>query len=105
VLLPSWVYSWLGGDERGLLGLAFHPQYASNGKVYVYHSSGFGTSQIRTRVSRFLRHATKVCPYPSLSAGLQSAFALHFAFCKPDSSLTLRPFPFVSRIVSIQQLR
>ena len=24
------------GGERGLLGLAFHPQYASNGKFYVY---------------------------------------------------------------------
>lgn len=26
-------------DERGLLGLAFHPQYASNGKFYVYYSA------------------------------------------------------------------
>ncbi|HMN39894.1 MAG TPA: PQQ-dependent sugar dehydrogenase [Phycisphaerales bacterium] len=26
-------------DERGLLGLAFHPQYQSNGKFYVYYSS------------------------------------------------------------------
>lgn len=25
-------------DERGLLGLAFHPQYASNGKFYVFYS-------------------------------------------------------------------
>jgi len=27
-----------GYDERGLLGLAFHPDYASNGKFYVYVS-------------------------------------------------------------------
>ncbi|WP_159467400.1 sorbosone dehydrogenase family protein [Dyadobacter sp. 3J3] len=27
-----------GYDERGLLGLAFHPDYASNGKFYVYCS-------------------------------------------------------------------
>ncbi|GGB83911.1 PQQ-dependent sugar dehydrogenase [Dyadobacter sediminis] len=27
-----------GYDERGLLGLAFHPDYASNGKFYVYIS-------------------------------------------------------------------
>lgn len=27
-----------GYDERGLLGLAFHPDYASNGKFYVYMS-------------------------------------------------------------------
>jgi glucose/arabinose dehydrogenase len=26
------------GGELGLLGLAFHPQYASNGKFYVFHS-------------------------------------------------------------------
>ena len=27
-----------GGDERGLLGLAFHPNYKTNGKFYVYYS-------------------------------------------------------------------
>lgn len=26
-------------DERGLLGLAFHPKYASNGKFYVFYSA------------------------------------------------------------------
>jgi glucose/arabinose dehydrogenase len=26
-------------DERGLLGLAFHPQYATNGRLYVYYSA------------------------------------------------------------------
>lgn len=28
-----------GFDERGLLGLAFHPRYASNGKFYVYYNA------------------------------------------------------------------
>jgi glucose/arabinose dehydrogenase len=28
-----------GFDERGLLGLAFHPKYKHNGKFYVYYSS------------------------------------------------------------------
>ena len=33
----------LAGGERGLLGLAFHPQYASNGRFFVYYTrSGDG---------------------------------------------------------------
>ena len=28
-----------GFDERGLLGLAFHPNYANTGKFYVYYSA------------------------------------------------------------------
>ncbi len=33
--------------EQGLLGLAFHPQYAGNGKVYVYLSNLAGDCEIR----------------------------------------------------------
>ncbi|MFZ0547354.1 MAG: PQQ-dependent sugar dehydrogenase [Candidatus Promineifilaceae bacterium] len=41
-----------GGDELGLLGLAFHPNYASNGYFYVnYTNTTSGTR--RTRISRF----------------------------------------------------
>ena len=28
-----------GFDERGALGFAFHPDYAENGKLYVYYSA------------------------------------------------------------------
>ncbi|MCB0033804.1 MAG: PQQ-dependent sugar dehydrogenase [Anaerolineales bacterium] len=38
------------GNEMGLLGLAFHPDYASNGYFYVNYTVG---SPRRTRVSRF----------------------------------------------------
>ncbi|WP_437678009.1 PQQ-dependent sugar dehydrogenase [Sorangium sp. So ce131] len=27
------------GDERGLLGLAFHPDYASNGRFFIFHNT------------------------------------------------------------------
>jgi glucose/arabinose dehydrogenase len=37
------------GDERGLLGLAFHPDYQSNGYFYVNYTTG----DLRTIVSRF----------------------------------------------------
>jgi glucose/arabinose dehydrogenase len=34
------------GGERGLLGLAFHPQYASNGRFFVHYTDTGGTSRI-----------------------------------------------------------
>lgn len=34
------------GGERGLLGLAFHPDYASNGFFYVYYTNNSGNTQI-----------------------------------------------------------
>ncbi len=38
------------GSEQGLLGLAFHPNYATNGKYYVNYTDGSGD----TRVVEFL---------------------------------------------------
>jgi len=38
-----------GGGERGLLGLAFHPDYNNNGYFYVYYTDNSGDTQ----VSRF----------------------------------------------------
>ncbi|MGH8441374.1 MAG: PQQ-dependent sugar dehydrogenase [Nevskiaceae bacterium] len=38
------------GEEEGLLGLAFHPQYASTGQFYVYYS---GAGQRRQVVARY----------------------------------------------------
>ncbi len=36
-----------GNDERGLLGLAFHPQYASNGYFYVNYTNLFSDTVIK----------------------------------------------------------
>ncbi|MEM0926988.1 MAG: family 16 glycoside hydrolase, partial [Planctomycetota bacterium] len=35
-----------GANEEGLLGLAFHPQYAENGKFYVYYTHATETKSI-----------------------------------------------------------
>jgi len=35
-----------GGDERGLLGLAFHPDYANNGKFYVNYTGSGGATRV-----------------------------------------------------------
>lgn len=45
-------------DERGLLGLAFHPQYASNGRFFVFYTAPKGMDQpadfdSETHVSEF----------------------------------------------------
>jgi glucose/arabinose dehydrogenase len=41
------------GGEQGLLGLAFHPQYASNGVFYVDYTHDPGPGLDQTRISRF----------------------------------------------------
>ena len=43
-----------GGSEQGLLGLAFHPDYATNGRFFVHYTDVAGN----TRVSAFTRSST-----------------------------------------------
>ncbi|XP_059374711.1 HHIP-like protein 1 [Carassius carassius] len=40
------------GDERGFLGLTFHPDFKNNGKLYVYYSVEVGIDE-RIRISEF----------------------------------------------------
>jgi glucose/arabinose dehydrogenase len=48
----------LDGGERGLLGLAFHPQYAANRKFYVFYTPNAASAANYTlRVSEFLASA------------------------------------------------
>ncbi len=44
-----------GGGERGLLGLAFHPDFATNGYVYLYYTTPGGD----IRVSRYTADPTR----------------------------------------------
>lgn len=57
-LLPTPFLNLVGsvavGNEQGLLGLAFHPNYAANGRLYVSYTSLSGTSV----VSEYQRSAT-----------------------------------------------
>lgn len=38
------------GDEQGLLGLAFHPGYADNGRLFVYYTVSGGDAQVVTEL-------------------------------------------------------
>ncbi len=70
------------GGEQGLLGIAYHPAYATNGLVYVNYTDAAGTTQIvqfrRGRYHRFLKGSAKVLlsvrqPYANHNGG-QLAF-------------------------------
>jgi glucose/arabinose dehydrogenase len=58
---PTSGASSTGGDERGLLGLAFHPNYAENGYVYVNYTNSAGATVIR-RFTRSVENPDQVDP-------------------------------------------
>jgi glucose/arabinose dehydrogenase len=76
--------------ERGLLGVAFDPSFASNGFVYVYYTATSPT--IHNRVSRFTANGDVVVPgsefvlmdLETLSATNHNGGAIHFG---PDGKL------------------
>ena len=43
------------GNEEGLLGLAFHPQYATNGRFYIYYSAAGPRRSVVSEVQRSAR--------------------------------------------------
>ncbi len=45
------------GNEQGLLGLAFHPDYANNRKLYVYYTTTGGGTAGRSVVAEYLASA------------------------------------------------
>lgn len=76
--------------ERGLLGVAFDPQFSQNKYVYVYYT--VETPQIHNRVSRFVANGNVavagsediVFELPPLSATNHNGGAIHFG---PDGKL------------------
>lgn len=75
-------------SERGLLGVAFDPAFASNGFVYVYYTT---TAPIHNRVSRFTANGdvaagngTPILDLPAVGPGNHNGGAIHFG---PDGKL------------------
>ena len=67
------------GAQGGLLGLAFHPDYAHNGWFYVYYSSGFQSSTL-VRYSASVHDPDRADPssaLPMLAAPIVSPLQYH----------------------------
>jgi glucose/arabinose dehydrogenase len=58
--IDSLVYS--GGSEQGLLGLAFHPSYATNGRVYVFYTDEAEQDDILARYQRLASDPLRADP-------------------------------------------
>ena len=63
------------GDEQGLLGLTFHPQYASNGRLYVNCTRGS-----QTQILRFVANGSPTTP---TTAGTETTV---LTFSQPDAN-------------------
>jgi glucose/arabinose dehydrogenase len=87
---PFLTVSTDAGGERGLLGLAFDPNFASNGFIYVYYT--VLSSPRHNRVSRFTANGdvavanseVVILELNNLSAGNHNGGAMHFG---PDGKL------------------
>jgi glucose/arabinose dehydrogenase len=70
--------------ERGLIGVALHPDFANNGYVYVYYTAT--TPTIHNRISRFVAQGDVAAPnsefvlaeLPTLGATNHNGGAIHF---------------------------
>ena len=61
-------------SEQGLLGLAFHPNYASNGYFYVYYTSNVSTGSTgkQTTISRFSKESFQLTRFSIFGWGRHS---------------------------------
>jgi glucose/arabinose dehydrogenase len=70
--------------ERGLLGVAFHPSFGTNGRVYVYYTAS--TPAIHNRIARYVANGdtaltgeTVIADLPNLSGATNhNGGAIHF---------------------------
>ena len=95
-------------SERGLLGVALHPNFTSNGFIYLYYTTVQGGTH--NRISRFTASAVNpdvaaagselpIADLPALGAGNHSGGAMHFGV---DDKLYVgsarKPCPPIRRI-------
>ena len=66
----------LNSGEQGLLGIAFHPEFATNGYLYVHYS---GRPDGRTVVARYTRSATNPAVFDPASAQIVLEVAQPFS--------------------------
>jgi glucose/arabinose dehydrogenase len=59
--------SLAAGGEQGLLGLAFHPDYAANGRFFVYLTNAAGNIEVREYARADADHANAQSAKPVLS--------------------------------------
>lgn len=72
-------------DERGLLGLAFHPQYQSNGKFYIYITQTNGG--LVNRVYEYInRNPSTLAPTPASNTADPSSARLIMEWPDPQSN-------------------
>jgi glucose/arabinose dehydrogenase len=71
-------------NEQGLLGLAFHPDYATNGYFYVYYTHHDGGFVDETRISRF--QATWGADYSTSTLALANTEKILLDFSQPQGN-------------------
>lgn len=89
---PSGTTAQQVSEERGLLGLAFHPQFQSNGKFYVYYSSKTisglpsGYTFYNTIVEYVVRPSGSTTPDPTLNQADPASARVVLRILKPQTN-------------------
>lgn len=82
---PTVIGGTSNSDERGMLGLAFHPQYQSNGKLYIYYTAN--NPSLVSRISEFTnRNPATLAPTPASNTLDPSSERVVMEFSQPQSN-------------------